>query len=292
MYYIIYPLLYLLSLLPFGVLHFISDGLSALMFHVVKYRKTVVLNNLQIAFPDKTQAERNKICREFYRYFTDTVLESIKFISISKKALLKRCTIEHETINNLADAGYSINLVAGHQFNWEFVNHITAIYTKIPFVGVYMPFSNKAVNRIFFDMRKRYGTVLVGATEFKNRAHEIFRTQYAIGLAADQNPGNPSTAYWVNFFGRPTPFITGPEKGAIKMNTAVVFVGFHRIKRGYFHFSAKELSRDAKNTKKGELTLLYKNALEAHIKKDPANYLWSHKRFKYEWKAEYGEILG
>ncbi len=291
MYYIVFPVLYLLSLLPFGVLHFISDGLSAFMYHVVKYRKAIILNNLQIAFPEKTQVERNKICREFYRYFTDTILESIKFISISKKALMKRCTMEHEALNHLADQGFSVNIMAGHQFNWEFANHITAILLKIPFVGVYMPFTNKAINKIFFEMRKRYGTVLVGATEFKNRAHEIFKMQYAIGLAADQNPGNPAAAYWVNFFGRPTPFIPGPEKGAVRNNTAVVFFGFHRKKRGYFHFSIKVLSTDAKNTKPGELTLLYKNALEAHIKTDPANYLWSHKRFKYEWKPEYGEVM-
>ncbi|MBL0145661.1 MAG: hypothetical protein IPP48_07765 [Chitinophagaceae bacterium] len=88
MYYIIYPLLYLVSLLPFFILYGISDFFAFLMYHVIKYRKDIVLNNLQIAFPEKTDAERNKIAKKFYQYFTDTMIESIKFISLSKSNCL------------------------------------------------------------------------------------------------------------------------------------------------------------------------------------------------------------
>ena len=54
MYYIIYPLLYLISLLPFFILYGISDFFAFLLYRVVKYRKEVVLSNLTIAFPEKT----------------------------------------------------------------------------------------------------------------------------------------------------------------------------------------------------------------------------------------------
>ena len=290
MYYIIFPLLYLLSLLPFFILYGISDFFAMLLYHVIKYRKVVVLNNLKIAFPDKSDAERKKIAKKFYQYFTDTMIESLKFISISKKQLLKRSTGSFEVINNLIDKGYNINLMAGHQFNWEYANLLYAMHLKIPFVGIYMPIKNKVLEKIFFDFRRRYGTILISASDFKNKMHTVFNKQYMLALAADQNPGGPNAAYWLNFFGKPTPFVTGPEKGAIKNNAAVVFVGFKKIKRGYYNFTTTLLTEQSADKKNGELTRIYRDILEKTIKEDPANYLWSHRRFKYEWKDEYEKL--
>ena len=290
MYYIVFPLLYVVSLLPFFILYWLSDGISFLLAHVFKYRKDVVLNNLKIAFPEKTDEERQVIARKFYTYFTDTFIESLKFISISKKQLLKRSTGSFDLINDLIDKGYNINIMAGHQFNWEYANLLYAANLKIPFVGIYMPISNPAFNKIFYDFRSRYGTILISAPDFKNKMHDVFKKQYLLALAADQNPGNPLSAYWLPFFGRPTPFAAGPEKGAIKNNAAVVYIGFNKIKRGHYNFTTTLLTEQSASTKTGELTCLYRDILEKTIKQDPANYLWSHRRFKFEWKEEYKNL--
>jgi Kdo2-lipid IVA lauroyltransferase/acyltransferase len=290
MYYIIYPLLYLFSLLPFFVLYGISNFFAFLLFHVIKYRKDIVLNNLKIAFPEKSEQERIKIAKNFYLYFTDTFIESIKFISISKKQLLKRSTGSFDIINNLVERGFNINIMAGHQFNWEYANLLYAINLKIPFVGIYGPIANKTIGKIFFKFRERYGTILISAPDFTNKMHSVFEKQYMLALAADQNPSNPASGYWINFFGRPTPFVAGPEKGAIKKNAAIVYVGFRKIKRGYYHFDTTLLAENSANTKVGELTCLYRDILEKTIRQDPANYLWSHRRFKFEWKDEYKDI--
>ena len=290
MYYIVYPVLYFVSLLPFFILYLISDFIAFLLYQVIRYRKKVVMSNLAIAFPDKSTEERIKIAKRFYQYFTDTFIESLKFISISKKELLKRVTGSFDLINSLIDKGDNINLMAGHQFNWEYANLLYSINLKIPFVGIYMPVENKIFNKIFLDVRSRYGTILISAPDFKNKMHDVFKKQYLLGLAADQNPGNPSSAYWLLFFGRPTPFAAGPEKGAIKNNAAVVYVGFNKIKRGHYNFTTTLLTEQSATTKTGELTCLYRDILEKTIKQDPANYLWSHRRFKFEWKEEYKNL--
>jgi len=292
MYYIVFPLLYIVSLLPFFILYWISDVAAFLLSNVFKYRRDVVLNNLKIAFPEKTDAERNAIAKKFYKYFTDTFIESLKFISISKKQLLKRSTGSFDLINELIDKGYNINIMAGHQFNWEYANLLYAINVKIPFVGIYMPIKNKIFGKIFYDIRSRYGTILISASDFKNERHDVFKKQYLLALAADQNPGDPTCAYWINFFGRPTPFVAGPEKGAVLNNAAVMYVGFKKVKRGYYKFTTTLLAEQSAGTKTGELTCLYRDALEKTIREDPANYLWSHRRFKFEWKKESGAVLG
>lgn len=290
MYYIIYGFLYLVSLLPLRVLYFFGDGIYGLVFYIIKYRRDVVMNNLKIAFPDRTAKERMRIAKDFYHNFIDTFIETIKFISISKKEIQRRSTGEFEIINAMIEKGRNVHIMAAHQFNWEFTNLLYAMNLKTPFVGVYMPIANKALDKIFFDFRKQFGTILISAPDFKNKMHQVFAGQHVLALAADQNPGNPSNAYWVNFMGKPAPFVTGPAKGAVKYNTAVVYVGFQKIKRGYYHFTATLLAENGSDYTPQQLTVMYKNEVEKIIRRDPANYLWSHRRWKYDWKEEYGPV--
>ena len=292
MYYIIYPLLWLISLLPFRVLYVFSDAIYFLVFHVFAYRKAVVLSNLRIAFPNKTEAERIVIAKQFYHNMIDTFVESIKCITLSKKQALQRSSANFEVLDQALSFGKPVYAFGCHQFNWEYVNILFPLHLNVPFIGVYMPIANRAFDRIFYDFRKRYGTVLVPATQFKNQREELLKGQYVLALAADQNPGHPANAYWMQFFGKPAPFVTGPAKGAIKADAIVVMAEMQRLKRGHYHFAMRILTESANSFEPAQLAALYRNELERVIRQDPANYLWSHRRWKYEWKAEYGELMG
>src|SRR4051812_21212006 len=101
MYYFVYGALWLLSLLPFRILYIISDGLYALTFYIVKYRRDVVMKNLLIAFPDKTEPERKIIAKKFYHNLIDMFMETIKMLSISDKTLAKRFKGNWDLINDI-----------------------------------------------------------------------------------------------------------------------------------------------------------------------------------------------
>lgn len=292
MYYIVYGFLYVFSLLPLRILYLLSDLAYFIVYHISGYRKEVVLSNLRMAFPEKSEKERIRIAKQFYLNFTDTMIETLKMISITKRELDRRGRGDYDYVNSLLERGYNVNLMGAHQFNWEFANHLYAKNLKAPFAGIYMPMSNRIFNKIFIKMRARYGTILISAQEFKNKTHKVFSDQYVFGLAADQNPGNPAGAYWVNFFGRPAPFISGPGKGAAKNNMAIVFVGFYKVRRGYYEFKVTPVSEDSSSYTPEELTVMYKNVVEETIRKDPSNYLWSHRRWKWNWKEEYGAVIG
>lgn len=292
MYYIIYPLLYLLSLLPWFVLYLLSDGIYVLIYYVFGYRKEVVMKNLLIAFPEKTEGERIRIAKEFYHNFTDTFIETIKLLSVSDKEFNKRYTSNIEIVNALYDTGINVQLQAGHFFNWEYINLGVARDSRIPFVAVYMPISNKAFDKIIYNLRSRYGTILVPAVDFKTKFHQYVRGRYALGLAADQNPGSPLAAHWVNFFGRLTPFVRGPEKGAKLNNTAVFFGHFYKVKRGYYHIQLELLTDRPRDFEDGKLTQLFASRVEVAIRLKPSNYLWSHRRWKWEFDQEkYGHLV-
>jgi KDO2-lipid IV(A) lauroyltransferase len=177
MYYIIYGLLYTISLLPFFILYGISDCIFFIIYYIVGYRKKVVFSNLDIAFPEKTKEEKILIAKKFYKNFLDTFLEAIKLLSISEKKFAKRATMDFTAIKNLIDKGKNVQIHSGHQMNWEYANWAVATQVSVPWIGVYMRINNKALDRIFYKLRNKEKTVLIAAQEFKNRAHACFKVQ-------------------------------------------------------------------------------------------------------------------
>jgi KDO2-lipid IV(A) lauroyltransferase len=296
MYYIIKGILYLISYLPWFIIYGISDILTLFSYYIVGYRKKVIMGNLAIAFPEKSLEERKSIAKQFYRNFIDTLLESIKMISETDSDFDKRFIPKEEMLDVLRKyvlKGSNVQIHAMHNFNWEIVNLGVAKSIGIPFLGVYMPISNKHLEKIFLKIRSRYGTIMVPATEFKKNfmkfEKEFANTPYSLALVADQNPGSPQNAWWVNFFSKPAPFVKGPEKAAMLRSLPVVFAHFYKVKRGTYTFEVELFTENAANLKEGELTLGYVRYIEKCIRKCPDNYLWSHRRWKHTYRPEYAD---
>lgn len=290
MYFIIYGFLYLLSLLPFWFLYALSDLLYVLMFYILGYRKKIVMENLATAFPEKTPVERLRIAKKFYHNLADNFIEVLKLLSISERNFFNRCRGNFEVVNEVAARGKNIQLHSGHQFNSEYGIWFYSKNSTLPIFGMYVKVTNKAINRLFLKIRGRYGTVMIEAAEFRNKIHSMYKNPYLFGWVADQNPSNPRNAYWLNFLNKVAPFVKTPERSAIKNNVAVVFARIKKIKRGYYYFENIVITENASELKAGELTRMYRDFLEESIREDPANYLWTHRRWKHAYKEEYKEL--
>jgi KDO2-lipid IV(A) lauroyltransferase len=290
MYFIIYGFLYLLSLLPFAVLYFFSDGIYFFLYYVFGYRRKIVKANLKIAFPEKSENEIHKISKQFYHNLTDTFVEIIKLISMNNRSFEKRCKGDFSIIEDLVKKGKNVQLHAGHQFNWEFGSlFMSKVIKSIPTYAIYMPINNNAVERLFLKIRQKYGTIFIKATEFREKREQIFKERFVFFLAADQNPGDPLSAYWLNYFSKPAPFITGPEVGAVKNEAAVVFVRSRIPKRGHYILECTLCCENGAATKQGEITSAFRDFLEKIIREEPDNYLWTHRRWKWDYNESYKE---
>lgn len=286
MYYLFYGLLKLLSFLPLRVLYLLSDFVYLLLFYVFGYRKDVVMNNLAIAFPEKSEAERRKIMKEFYHNFCDTFIELIKLFSWDEKQIAKHFKCNIEVLNKWVGTGKNVQLISGHFFNWEIANLGLAAKSKMLFVVAYMPLRNTAMDKIIYDLRKKTGSILIAATKFRQQARELLKPPYALILVGDQNPGILSNTYWMDFFTKPAPFVKGPEKGARNDHTVVLFANFYKVKRGYYTCNLELVTENALAYKQGQLTRLLVTKVEDAVRQRPANYLWSHRRWKHEWNEE------
>src|SRR4051812_45028234 len=113
MYYLLYGILYLFSLLPWRVMYVISDGAYGLLYYIFRYRRQVVMSNLLLAFPEKTEAERIRISKQFYHNFIDTFIETLKFLSISDKEFSKRISGNFEIFKELYESGQNVQIHSG-----------------------------------------------------------------------------------------------------------------------------------------------------------------------------------
>src|SRR5688572_28317253 len=284
MYYLVYGLLYLLSLLPLRVLYILSDGIYALIYYVFGYRRKVVMANLQIAFPEKTEAERTRIAKKFYHNFVDNFIETIKILSAGKNWITKHFVLDSRPYDALLKEGKKCQMHLGHNFNWELANVSMPYYTDCPFLAVYMPIKSKVMDRLFFNLRSKTGCIMLPATDMRTAMVPWRNKQYMLALVADQAPGDVSKAYWLNFFGRPTPFVRGPESGARMGNIPVIFAQLYKVKRGYYHAHFEVGSDNPASLPEGELTRRYIVFLEKAIREHPDMWLWSHRRWKWNWK--------
>jgi len=291
MYYLVYGLLYLLSLLPMWLLYGLSDVLAFLLYAVIRYRRGVVLSNLAIAFPGWSDAERLRTAKRFYRNFTDNFIETIKLLSAGPRFLQKRFTLDNpELLDYYYDQGRKLQMHLGHCFNWEIGNVAMPPHTRYAFLVAYMPVENKIFERLFKHLRSRTGSVLLPATRMNKAIIPYRHQQYMLVLVADQSPSGVENAYWLNFFNRPTAFIRGPERGARIADIPAVFVRFYKPRRGYYRAELITIAEHPRELPEGELTRRFGRLLEDAIRKQPDSWLWSHKRFKFAWAASPGSL--
>lgn len=290
MYRVVFLLFQGVSLLPMSFFHALSEIAVFILTHVIQYRRDVIEQNIRTVFPNHSSKEVNQLINHFYRNFADTFTESIKLLSLSKAQIDKRCTIDFSVVRQLMQEGKSVQLMAAHQFNWEYVNQVIPGQIPGPYYLVYRTIQSSVFNQLFLFLRSRQGGKPVAAEAFAAARDQIFAQPAALILGADQNPSQPDRAIWIEFFGKATPFHPGPAKGAIAKNTAMVMLNLTRKKRGYYHLDATLITRDCANYTPEQLTWLYKKETERLILENPSNYLWSHRRWRHQWQPSYGPV--
>ena len=299
LYYIVYALWYLLSLLPFRVLYWLSDFIFVIVFYVIHYRRRTVWVNIVTSFPEREPEEHKVIERNFYRWFCDYLVESIKLMTMSREQLKRRMVFKGtELVNELTENGQSIAAYLGHYCNWEWVTSLPLWVTPKAQCGqIYHVLENSEFDKLFLDLRQRHGAVCIPMAETLRRLAEYRQKKQpvVIGYISDQVPFWNNIHHWLDFLNHDTPVLTGTERLARSAGHAVFYIDVERPKRGYYVAEFKLIARDPKQTKDYELTDAYFKLLEESIKRAPQYWLWTHNRWKRtheEFNIRYDEETG
>lgn len=278
-----YLLLLPISKLPYPLLYLLSNFVFFVMYRVIGYRKKVVLKNIQLSFPEKSDKEHQKIMIAFYRHFCDLVTESVKGFSLKKEEALKRMELVNpEVANQFFDKGKDVIFVGGHYNNWEIFAIAIGLQMKHIPVGIYKPLSDKYMDGKMKASREKYRLKMCATHNVKNTMQNPLKEPKATIFAIDQSPSNPNKSYWMNFLNQETAILYGAEKYAKELNIPVIFGKIEKTKRGHYKTTLKLLSENPKDEPYGSIMQLGTKELEKDIIENPQYWLWTHKRWKHK----------
>ncbi|WP_044209130.1 lysophospholipid acyltransferase family protein [Flammeovirga sp. OC4] len=274
---------YLLSIVPIQILYILSDITYVIIYKFIKYRRDVVSENLQKAFPEKSKTELLKIEKKFYHHFCDLAFESVKTLTMNKKGIQKRFQLQNpELIKELFQQDKSILLYSAHLGNWEWQAFFPQYLSDHKVTAFYQPLSNKYFDELMQIIRGRLGVLCIPSqkgykTLMKLKAEKKLTFNLLIG---DQCPAWNSTKYWTDFLHQKTAFLVGADAISKKSDCAVVYPKCTKVKRGVYKTEFVLLDSSPKSSEKFSVVEKYSKILEQNIKLQPDLWLWSHKRWK------------
>ncbi len=288
MYYLVYGIMKLISLLPFCCIYLLSDILYFVVYYIVKYRREVVEENLRYSFPQKSLKERKEIEKKFYRHFSDLIVESIKLLSASEKEMEKRMQYSNfEPMLEHYKENRCVMLLTSHYGNWEWTSTFSTHLPKDkPVYQVYKKLKSDVFDRIMYKIRREFGAENV---EMRSLFKKMVKMRNEgklgmFGMISDQSPARSSIHYTTQFLSQETAVITGTEKLAKKFNYPIYYVSVKKIKRGYYSCEALPVSISSKDNVGFEVSERYMRLLEQDILDAPEYWLWTHKRWKHTRK--------
>ena len=283
---LVYPLLWLISILPHRLFYGFSDFVFFWMYRVVGYRRKVVKNNLELVFPEKSEQQISRIITDFYKHLCDMFLEMVKTMNLSKADVKKRYAVQNIELLQEIEKEKSILIVCSHYANWEWNVSINN-YVDAKGYAVYQRISNPYFDRWVKKVRARWNTTLITQEEtvktvVRNKRDGVIGI---FGMVSDQSPQWHRAQYWTEFMGIKVPVINGAETMARKMDLAVVFLKVSKVKRGYYKAEFIPIITSGAQTEKNEITDKFLRLAEQQIRERPEHYLWTHRRWKHKDSA-------
>ena len=278
-----------ISKLPLGVLYAISDGLTLIQRYVAGYRKEVVINNLKNSFPEKSESEIKAISETFFRNFFDFIVESVKGITIDQQQIDERITFEGvEILEKYKSEGRNVMVLCGHLFNWEWIKGLVAHVPQDKVLAVYSVPKNKLVNEIISKSREKFGGEVISMQEATKIIMETPNDGNALYfMVADQSPYKKAIRYDLQFLNQTTPVFQGFDRIARQNNLGVIYVEIIRKGRGKYLYKIADMQPKGLSFEENEIVHDFFELLEGSIHRQPANYMWTHRRWKYKKGIDY-----
>lgn len=285
MIYIAFYLLMALAWLPLGVLYLLGDLLWPVVYHVVRYRRRVVETNLRNAFPEKSERERRRIARAYYRHMVDLLMEALYNLRTTPPQIKRHYRIvNREVVDRHYEQGRSVVLLSAHYNNWEYMVAGINMLLLHHGVGVGKPLEDKKIGALITRRRSRYGDEIVDQSNVR-QVMDYYHKHHvpcAYMMLCDQSPNSKKRCWWTTFLHQDTGVIFGAEHFAKKYDMPVFYYDVKKVKRGYYEVTLRLITETPCETEKGEITEKYVSLLEETITRKPEFWLWSHRRWKHK----------
>lgn len=295
---IIFFVMRLFGILPLKIHYFNARWLAWLLRNVIGYRRDEVLINLTSSFPEKEYNELKQISKDFYLHFAELIVETIWFGSCRNPERLRKARIMEianpALLNELYDKYPSVMVMYSHTGNWELYGGIASYnYTDLPmsirednFCVVYRKLSSRMWDEIL--RKNRFAPLLdrdgfPGYIESKALPRYVFShkdEKKIYNVNTDQRPYYDAPRYVeCDFLHHRIHTMSAAAALAAKFGLPVVYLNMNRTRQGHYLLEYTTICENAGEMQVEEIMQHFFSMLEADIRRNPANYLWTHRRF-------------
>ena len=297
---IVRALLVILSKLPLKFHYFMGDVLSWLMKNVLRYRYDVVVMNISRSFPELKYKALKKIVNDFYRHFGEIFAEAIWFSGSDYRRLYRSGIVtvtNPEVVSDMFAEAPSLTVLSTHCGNWEllggFLGYRTSTGVKVALEEeqirvVYKQLSNPVADEVF-KCNSASALEMVGTSceiESMNILRHAVANRYkrmVYIFPTDQHPYNKAAKHPIGeFMHQQTNVMLGSVGLACRLSHSVMYLKMKRVERGRYEMTLIPMCSNASEMKQEDLMRKYYDLLEEEINETPANWLWTHKRWKYK----------
>ena len=261
-----------------------ANYLAYLLYYVIPLRKKVIVNNLIIAFPQKSNEEIKKLTLRTYQNILITFFELMSLTAVTKEEINESILIDNPDLikSKISNCKGTIFLT-GHFGGWEYCLSSLTLKIGKPLNLLAQPQSNPKISSFVMKAREKFGNKIILSGISVRHLYETIKNGGIVGIAGDQRGSYDGPRF--NFFGRATALYTGTANIALKTECTVIMVACERQKDYSYKMYVEELSVEnlpkENEGKIRELTQRYISFLEKHIRKNPEQYFWMHKIWKY-----------
>jgi len=277
----------LLAGLPLGVLYVFSDIAFPILYYIIRYRRSLVRENLRCSFPEKDEKEIVRIEKAFYHNLCDVFIEAFKCLNISDEEMRRRVEILNcELPERIASQGKNVFMLLGHCGCWEWCQEVCMRY-KNPKKSceIYKQIKNKYFSSLMHEIRSRWNTEQI---EMKQAVRTLLKWSsegepFLCGFIQDQRP-DVKAKDGITFLNQQTWYAPGAEEIARKTGAEPVYLDVERTSRGHYRLTFLEMHPNTEESNSPyPLSRNYWRLLEQTIRRQPELWLWSHNRW-YKWK--------
>ncbi len=272
-----------------------ADLLARIVYRVDKRHRHVAAENLRFAFPEKSEAEVDRLVRGCYRHFCTLLFE---IILLPRKLRRENWRTSTDMVNSYPVVSGLLKdrpmlIVTAHLGNWELAGY---------YLGA-LGFRTYAIARVLDnpyleDFLKRFrqgtGQTVIAKKDDFDRLEGVLRAGGKVATLGDQDAGPKGV--FVNFFGRPASAHKAVALMAIEFDAPMVVVGvvrrtsLNRGQIGPYEIITEEAIDPAEYAGRPDavraITQRYHDAIARLIRRSPEQYFWLHRRWKSQPTAK------
>lgn len=279
-----------LSLLSLPTVRRLARLIARFTFSVLRFRRSVTLNNIRSAFPDRDPSYWHELALRSYESIGVTLFEFMLFPTINLETMKRMVhVVNPELLTSEYARGRGLILLTAHYGSWECFAQVGGSILGGHGRLLAKTQSNEYVQRDVEGWRKKFGFRTTASNLGVREVLTVLREGGWVVIAADQSA--PKESPRIPFFGRPIPTYQGPALFSLRTG-APILLGLARRTEDdtYVLEFEKIMSDDLQDDSESsilELTRRHVAATERHIMKDPGQWMWMHRRWKH---AAAGEV--